>query len=126
MAGIGAKVRDWFNGGDPQGHIKIRQWLRGYDDRPEGWTYGMMGPVMGLSILAAILYPLTKGYGSIVALVLAIFLLLGRHLHSRTGLSEVRGAAGLRAARGQQDAHPLDQDLAQRAGRVGAGADREE
>ena len=38
--------------------------------------------------------------------------------HSRTGLSEVRGAAGLRAARGQQDAHPLDQDLAQRAGRV--------
>jgi len=80
MAGIGAKVRDWFNGGDPQGHIKIRQWLRGYDDRPEGWTYGMMGPVMGLSILAAILYPLTKGYGSIVALVLAIFLLLGRHL----------------------------------------------
>jgi len=71
MAGIGAKVRDWFNGGDPQGHIKIRQWLRGYDDRPEGWTYGMMGPVMGLSILAAILYPLTKGYGSIVALVLA-------------------------------------------------------
>ena len=36
MAGIGAKVRDWFNGGDPQGHIKIRQWLRGYDDRPEG------------------------------------------------------------------------------------------
>ena len=77
MAGIGAKVRDWFNGGDPQGHIKIRQWLRGYDDRPEGWTYGMMGPVMGLTILAAILYP-------------------------------------------------LDQDLAQRAGRVGAGADREE
>ena len=83
MAGIGAKVRDWFNGGDPQGHIKIRQWLRGYDDRPEGWTYGMMGPVMGLSILAAILYPLTKGYGSIVALVLAIFLLLGRHLIER-------------------------------------------
>jgi len=63
MAGIGAKVRDWFNGGDPQGHIKIRQWLRGYDDRPEGWTYGMMGPAMGLSVLAGLLYPLTRGDG---------------------------------------------------------------
>ena len=81
MAGLGTRIRDWFNGGDPDGRAKIRQWARGYDDkRPEGYTYGMMGPVMGLSILAAILYPLTKGYGSIVALVLAIFLLLGRHL----------------------------------------------
>ena len=81
---LGTRVRDWFNGGDPDGRAKIRQWARGYDDkRPEGYTYGMMGPVMGLSILAAILYPLTKGYGSIVALVLAIFLLLGRHLIER-------------------------------------------
>lgn len=83
MAGFGAKVRDWFNGGDPQGHIKIRHWLRGYDDRPEGYTYGMMGPAMVLSVVAAILYPLTKGYGSIVALTLAIFLLLGRHMIER-------------------------------------------
>ena len=83
MAGFGAKVRDWFNGGDPQGHIKIRHWLRGYDDRSEGYTYGMMGPAMVLSVVAAILYPLTRGYGSIVALTLAIFLLLGRHMIER-------------------------------------------
>ena len=57
MAGFGAKVRDWFNGGDPQGHIKIRHWLRGYDDRPEGYTYGMMGPAMVLSVVATILVP---------------------------------------------------------------------
>ena len=98
MAGLGSKVRGWFNGGDPQGHVKIRHWLRGYDDRPEGWTYGMMGPAMVLSVLAAILYPLTRGYGSIVALTLAIFLLLGRHMIER----QVAGVASdLQEARRQ-------------------------
>ena len=100
MAGLGSKVRRWFNGGDPQGHVKIRHWLRGYDDRPEGWTYGMMGPAMVLSVVAAILYPLTKGYGSIVALTLAIFLLLGRHMIER----QVAGVASdLQEARRQYE-----------------------
>ena len=36
MAGLGTRIRDWFNGGDPDGRAKIRQWARGYDDkRPE-------------------------------------------------------------------------------------------
>ena len=84
MAGLGTRIRDWFNGGDPDGRAKIRQWARGYDDkRPEGYTYGMMGPAMGLSVLAGILYPLTRGYGSVVALALAVFLLLGRHMIER-------------------------------------------
>ena len=84
MAGLGTRIRNWFNGGDPDGRAKIRQWARGYDDkRPEGYTYGMMGPAMGLSVLAGILYPLTRGYGSVVALALAAFLLLGRHMIER-------------------------------------------
>ena len=84
MAGLGTRIRDWFNGGDPDGRAKIRQWARGYDDkRPEGYTYGMMGPAMGLSVLAGLLYPLTRGYGSVVALALAVFLLLGRHMIER-------------------------------------------
>ena len=84
MAGLGTRIRDWFNGGDPDGRAKIRQWARGYDDkRPEGYTYGMMGPAMGLSVLAGILYPLTRGYGSVIALALAVFLLLGRHMIER-------------------------------------------
>ena len=84
MAGLGTRIRDWFNGGDPDGRAKIRQGARGYDDkRPEGYTYGMMGPAMGLSVLAGILYPLTRGYGSVIALALAVFLLLGRHMIER-------------------------------------------
>ncbi|MDO4901163.1 hypothetical protein [Actinomyces sp.] len=83
MSGIGEKVRDWFDGGDPDGWVKIRAWARGHDGRPEGYTYGMMGPAAGLSILAALLYFPTRGYGSIVALVLAIFLVLGRHMIER-------------------------------------------
>ena len=101
MAGLGTRIRDWFNGGDPDGRAKIRQWARGYDDkRPEGYTYGMMGPAMGLSVLAGILYPLTRGYGSVVALALAAFLLLGRHMIER----QVAGVASdLQEARRQYE-----------------------
>ena len=101
MAGLGARIRDWFNGGDPDGRAKIRQWARGYDDkRPEGYTYGMMGPAMGLSVLAGLLYPLTRGYGSVVALALAVFLLLGRHMIER----QVAGVASdLQEARRQYE-----------------------
>ena len=35
------------------------------------------------SVLAGLLYPLTRGYGSVVALALAVFLLLGRHMIER-------------------------------------------
>lgn len=76
--GAGQRVRDWFRGGDPDGRAKIDQWFRGYGDKPEGYTFGMMGPAMVLSVLAAVLYPLTKGWGSVVCLVLALVLLLVR------------------------------------------------
>lgn len=75
------KVKDWFNGGDPDGRAKIGQWARGYDaDRPEGYTFGMMGPAMVLSVIAALLYKPTHGYGSIVALLIAVFLVIVRHI----------------------------------------------
>ncbi len=103
MTGLGTRVSDWFNGGSPDGRAKLRQWMRGYKgdaDRPEGFTYGMMGPAMVLSVVAAILYPLTRGYGSIVALTLAIFLLLGRHMIER----QVAGVASdLQEARRQYE-----------------------
>ena len=86
MTGLGTRVSDWFNGGSPDGRAKLRQWMRGYKgdaDRPEGFTYGMMGPATGLSVLAGLIYPLTKGYGSVVALALAVFLVLGRHMIER-------------------------------------------
>lgn len=85
---VTGRVRDWFNGGDPEGRAKIRQWARGYEDRPEGYTFGMMGPAMGLSILAALLYKITNGYGSVIALVLAVFLLLGRQMIERQVASD--------------------------------------
>ena len=86
MTGLGTRVSDWFNGGSPDGRAKLRQWMRGYKgdaDRPEGFTYGMMGPATGLSVLAGLIYPLTKGYGSVVALALAVFLVLGPHMIER-------------------------------------------
>lgn len=98
MSDVGGRVRDWFNGGDPDGRAKIRAWARGHDGRPEGYTYGMMGPAVGLSVLAALLYVPTRGYGSIVALVLAIFLLLGRQLIER---QVARDVADLREAERQ-------------------------
>ncbi|CED90541.1 MAG: hypothetical protein I3J03_05310 [Actinomyces succiniciruminis] len=98
MSSIGGRVRDWFNGGDPDGRAKLRAWARGHDGRSEGYTYGMMGPAVGLSVLAALLYAPTKGYGSIVALVLAIFLLLGRQMIER---QVARDAADLHEAERQ-------------------------
>lgn len=98
MSGIGGRMRDWFNGGDPDGRAKLRAWVRGHDGRSEGYTYGMMGPAIGLSILAALVYAPTRGYGSIVALVLAIFLLLGRQMIER---QVARDAADLNEAERQ-------------------------
>ncbi|SDM29331.1 hypothetical protein [Actinomyces ruminicola] len=100
MSSVGGRLRDWFNGGDPDGRAKLRAWARGHDGRPEGYTYGMMGPAVGLSVLAALLYAPTRGYGSIVALVLAIFLLLGRQMIER---QVARDAADLREAERQYE-----------------------
>ncbi|MDO4244010.1 MAG: hypothetical protein Q4C85_09700 [Actinomyces sp.] len=49
----------------------------------------MMGPALCLSLVAVVLYPLTRGYGSIVALALAVFLLLGRQMIERQVVSDV-------------------------------------
>lgn len=87
--GAVGRVREWFRGGDPEGRAKINQWARGYGDKPEGYTFGMMGPAMVLSVIAVVLYPLTKGWGSVVCLVLALVLLLVRQSVER----QVAGAA---------------------------------
>ena len=38
---IGTRVRDWFNGGDPDGRAKIRTWATGEDGRWRGYTYSV-------------------------------------------------------------------------------------
>lgn len=49
-------------------------------DKPVGHVYGSAKIVTALLVVACVLYPLTGGWGSLVALVLAIFVLLGRRL----------------------------------------------
>ena len=80
---LGTRVRDWFNGGDPDGPAKLRTWATGDDDRWHGYTHSMGKYVTWLMGIACILYPFTRGIGSILALVVAIFLMGGRALIER-------------------------------------------
>jgi len=80
---LGTRVRDWFNGGDPDGPAKLRTWATGDDDRWHGYTHSMGKYVTWLMVIACILYPFTRGIGSILALVVAIFLMGGRALIER-------------------------------------------
>ena len=80
---LGTRVRDWFNGGDPDGPAKIRTWATGDDDRWHGYTHSMGKYVTWLMVIACILYPFTRGIGSILALVVAIFLMGGRAMIER-------------------------------------------
>ena len=70
---LGTRARDWFNGGDPDGPAKIRTWATGDDDRWHGYTHSMGKYVTWLMVIACILYPFTRGIGSILALVVVIF-----------------------------------------------------
>ena len=80
---LGTRVRDWFNGGDPDGPAKIRTWATGDDDRWHGYTHSMGKYVTWLMVIACILYPFTRGIGSILALLAAIFLMGGRVMIER-------------------------------------------
>ena len=80
---LGTRARDWFNGGDPDGPAKIRTWATGDDDRWHGYTHSMGKYVTWLMVIACILYPFTRGIGSIVALLVAIFLMGGRAMIER-------------------------------------------
>ena len=80
---IGTRVRDWFSGGDPDGPAKIRAWATGEDGRWHGYTHSMGRYVTWLMVIACILYPFTKGIGSILALLVAIFLMGGRAMIER-------------------------------------------
>ena len=80
---LGTRVRDWFNGGDPDGPAKIRTWATGDDDRWHDYTHSMGKYVTWLMVIACILYPFTRGIGSILALVVAIFLMGGRAMIER-------------------------------------------
>ena len=77
------RVRDWFNGGDPDGRAKIRAWATGEDGRWRGYTHSVGKYVTWLMIIACILYPFTRGIGSILALLVAIFLMGGRAMIER-------------------------------------------
>ena len=80
---LGARVRDWFNGGDPEGRAKIRTWATGEDGRWRGYTHSVGKYVTWLMVIACILYPFTRGIGSILALIVAIFLMGGRAMIER-------------------------------------------
>ena len=80
---LGARVRDWFNGGDPDGRAKLRAWATGDDGRWRGYTHSMGKHVTWLMVIACILYPFTRGIGSILALLAAIFLMGGRVMIER-------------------------------------------
>ncbi|WP_315583929.1 hypothetical protein [Actinomyces viscosus] len=80
---LGSRVRDWFNGGDPDGRAKIRTWATGEDGRWRGYTHSMGKYVTWLMVIACVLYPFTRGIGSILALVVAIFLMGGRAMIER-------------------------------------------
>ncbi len=80
---LGTRVRDWFNGGDPDGRAKLRAWATGDDGRWRGYTHSMGKYVTWLMVIACILYPFTRGIGSILALLAAIFLMGGRVMIER-------------------------------------------
>ena len=80
---LGARVRDWLNGGDPDGRAKLRAWATGDDGRWRGYTHSMGKYVTWLMVIACILYPFTRGIGSILALLVAIFLMGGRAMIER-------------------------------------------
>ena len=80
---LGTRVRDWFNGGDPDGRAKLRAWATGDDGRWRGYTHSMGKYVTWLMVIACVLYPFTRGIGSILALLVAIFLMGGRAMIER-------------------------------------------
>ena len=80
---LGTRARDWFNGGDPDGRAKLRAWATGDDGRWRGYTHSMGKYVTWLMVIACILYPFTRGIGSILALLAAIFLMGGRVMIER-------------------------------------------
>ena len=80
---LGTRVRDWFNGGDPDGRAKLRAWATGDDGRWRGYTHSMGKYVTWLMVIACILYTFTRGIGSILALLVAIFLMGGRAMIER-------------------------------------------
>lgn len=80
---LGTRVRDWFNGCDPDGRAKIRTWATGEDGRWRGYTHSVGKYVTWLMVIACVLYPFTRGIGSILALIVAIFLMGGRAMIER-------------------------------------------
>lgn len=73
-----SRLREWLGGADPDKTQRLRAWLTGDDGRARGYTRSVGVHVTVLMVVACILYPFTKGIGSIFALVLAIFLMGGR------------------------------------------------
>ena len=95
---LGTRVRDWFNGGDPDGRAKLRAWATGDDGRWRGYTHSMGRYVPWLMIIACFLYPFTRGIGSILALIVAIFLMGGRAMIERQERADKKQAKKARKA----------------------------
>lgn len=100
------RLADWLRGGDPQGPAKLKAWLTGNDGRDEGYTYSVSVLVTLLMVVAIAAYPLTAGYGSIIALVVALLALVGRHLieaQSRRDFAAMREAQSMFGRTRNQD-----------------------
>lgn len=72
-------VSDWLTRSRENGPENLRQWATGTAGNA-GYTYGTHYVVTGLMVLAIALYPLTAGYGSIVAVAAAIVIMAGRRM----------------------------------------------
>lgn len=73
------RVAEWLARSSENGPRNIREWATGTAGNA-GYTYGTHYVVTGLMVLAILLYPITQGYGSIVALAIAIVVMAGRRM----------------------------------------------
>ena len=72
-------LSEWLRASRENGPERIREWATGTAG-PAGFTYGTHYVVSGLMVVAIVVYPFTAGIGSIVALVVAIIVMAGRHM----------------------------------------------
>ncbi|MFT3875609.1 MAG: hypothetical protein QM708_04145 [Propioniciclava sp.] len=74
-----SRISDWMTRNRTHGRVDVKEWALGTAG-PAGFTYGTHYVVTGLMVLAIVLYPLTQGIGSIVAVSVAIVAMAGRRM----------------------------------------------
>lgn len=60
------------------------------DPRSDGYVYGSAKLVTALLVVGILLYTLTNGWGTIIVLTLAVFVLLGRYMLERQAAGDFR------------------------------------